>query len=234
LSQTLFIIPARGGSKGVPRKNVKPLGGKPLIQYTIEVARKLTEDKNICVSTDDEEIKLLVEGLGLHVPFIRPAELATDSAGTHGVLLHALEFYQLNGYKYERLVLLQPTSPFRESWQVKQALDSWEEGLEMIVSVKKTKSNPYYLLFEENADGYLTKSKEGNFVTRQECPIVYELNGAIYIIDVGSLLTSPISAFTRIKKFLMDETYSLDIDTPMDWIFAEFLLSQKPTWNRTC
>ena len=94
INDTLFIIPARGGSKGLPRKNILPINGKPMICYTIDAARGVTSDENICVSTDDLEIKQVVEGYGLKVPFIRPAELATDTAGSREVLLHAIDFYQ--------------------------------------------------------------------------------------------------------------------------------------------
>lgn len=227
MGNTLFIIPARGGSKGIPRKNIRLLAGKPLIHYTIEVARQLADDENICVSTDDDEIKMVVEDTGLHVPFLRPAKLATDEAGSYEVLLQALDFYAARGKNYDRLVLLQPTSPFRKSWQVQQAMEAWEEGLEMVVSVKETKANPYYVLFEENAEGYLEKFRKGNFIGRRDCPHIYEYNGAIYIINVKNLKNYPISSFTRIKKYVMDEASSLDIDTILDWKFAEFLLAEK-------
>lgn len=222
----LYVIPARGGSKGVPGKNTKLLGGKHLIYYTIEVARALTEDENICVSTDDEKIKILVEKTGLKTPFLRPAELSTDGAGMHEVLLHALENYRLKEKEYDALILLQPTSPFRKSWQVQKAIELWKPGIDMVVSVKETKANPYYALFEENADGFLEKSKKGNFKTRQECPNVYELNGAIYVIDVAILKKQPMSSFTKIKKYVMDDETSIDIDTPLDWKIAEHLVQE--------
>lgn len=225
--KTLFIIPARGGSKGVPGKNIKPLNGKPLIHYSIDVARSLANDEDICVSTDDTKIKEVVEQTGLKVPFLRPVELATDQAGTYEVLLHALNFYAEKGKQYDLLVILQPTSPFRTTDQVRQAINTWEPGLEMVVSVKITGANPYYVLFEENELGFLVKSKEGAFKTRQECPVVYEYNGAIYVIDVASLKKRHVSKFERIKKFIMDEEASIDIDTPLDWKFAEFIMNNK-------
>ena len=110
----LYVIPARGGSKGVPGKNIKLLGGKPLIYYSIEVARALANDEDICVSTDNIEIKELVEQTGLQVPFLRPPELALDDSGTYEVLLHAVNYYATQGKQYNLLVLLQPTSPFRK------------------------------------------------------------------------------------------------------------------------
>ena len=91
---------------------------------------------------------------------------------------------------------------------------------------KKTKANPYYVLFEENSQGYLVKSKTAAFKTRQECPVIYEVNGAVYVIDTNCLLNRPITSFERIKKYVMDEFSSLDIDTMLDWKFAEFLFAE--------
>lgn len=222
----LVVIPARGGSKGIPRKNIKLLGGKPLLQYTIEAARAVFEDAAIYVSTDDEEIKSVVESLGVKVPFLRPAALATDTAGTYEVLLHAVLFYENIGYKPDTLILLQPTSPFRTGEHLKEAISLYDSSCEMLVSVKETKSNPYYVLREENEEGWLVKSKEGNFVTRQECPKVYELNGAIYIIDIKILKERPLHEFRRIRKYEMDDISSCDIDNQFDWILAEAIIKE--------
>lgn len=222
----MFVIPARGGSKEIPKKNIKLLGGKPLIYYSIEIARFLAKDENIFVSTDDKQIKNVVEQTGLPVPILRPRELSTDKSGIYEVLVHALDYYIKKGRQHKLVVLLQPTSPFRKVEHIKNAIDTWEPGIEMVVGVKITKANPYYLLFEENDKGYLVKSKDGVFQTRQECPPVYELNGAVYVIDVNCLLHRPIKAFNKIKKYVMDEFSSLDVDTMLDWKFAEFLLSE--------
>jgi len=221
----LIVIPARGGSKGVPGKNIKPLGGKPLIQYTIEAAQALFDPNLICVSTDDSKIKSTVEDLGQPVPFLRPEYLATDTAGTYEVLLHALDFYaDEKNYEADTLILLQPTSPFRTAQHLEEALSLYTEGLDLLVSVKETKANPYYLLFEEDAEGFLVKSKEANFTRRQDCPKVWELNGAIYIINVDALRKKPLHLLENRKKFLMDEVSSHDIDTMLDWIIALQLL----------
>jgi len=223
----LVVIPARGGSKGVPRKNIKLLHGKPLIQYTIEAARGVFSDSQICVSTDDEEIKTVVERFGLDVPFLRPSHLASDIAGTYEVLLHAIEFYENKGYRPDTLILLQPTSPFRTSQHIKEALAQYDSTCEMVVSVKETKSNPYYILREESEEGWLVKSKEGNFTRRQDCPKVYELNGAVYIIEVETLKLKPLHEFKRIRKYEMDEVSSHDIDSMMDWEIAEKIYNSK-------
>jgi CMP-N,N'-diacetyllegionaminic acid synthase len=223
----LVVIPARGGSKGLPRKNIKLLNGKPLIEYTIEAARGVFSNEQICVSTDDAEIKNLVENMGLLVPFLRPEYLAFDTVGTYEVLLHAIEFYDSNGYNPDILILLQGTSPFRTAQHLQEAFALYDTTCEMVVSVKETKSNPYYILREENQDGWLVKSKEGNFIRRQDCPKVYELNGAIYIINVATLKAKPIQDFIKVKKYVMDETSSHDIDDPLDWIVAEELIKTR-------
>lgn len=221
--KVLVVIPARGGSKGVPGKNIKLLDGKPLIQYTIDAAKEVVAEEKICVSTDDLEIKAVVEALGTKVPFLRPAELATDRAGTYEVLLHAVKYYESQGYYPDVLILLQATSPFRTSKHIEEALELFDNDCEMVVSVKETKANPYYILREENSKGWLENSKKGNFTRRQDCPKVYELNGAIYIVSVKSLKQKNISEFTKVKKYIMDFISSHDIDDIMDWKMAELL-----------
>lgn len=222
----LVVIPARGGSKGIPGKNIKDLGGKPLISYTIEAVRDIFEPKDVLVSTDSEKIKEIVEQLGFEVPFLRPKSLATDKSGTYEVLLHALDFMEARGKYYDTLLLLQPTSPFRKSRHIKEAIEEYNHDCEMLVSVKETKANPYYLLREENEFGYLVKSKEGNFTRRQDCPKVWEINGSIYIINVKSLREKHYGQFTKVKKFEMDEFSSHDIDTELDWLVAESILKK--------
>ncbi|MFS4466254.1 cytidylyltransferase domain-containing protein [Maribacter sp. 2210JD10-5] len=222
----LIIIPARGGSKGIPGKNIKKLMGKPLIQYTIEVAKEVFEDNEICVSTDSLEISRLVENLGLQVPFLRPDELATDTASTYDVLLHALHYYETHKFIPDLIVLLQVTSPFRTKKNIIEALELYNESYDMIVSVKETKSNPYYVLFEEDENGWLSKSKNGDFTRRQDAPKVWEYNGAIYLINPKSLKKGNHLEFKKVKKYVMDEKSSLDLDLPLDWMLAEALLSK--------
>lgn len=224
--KTLVVIPARGGSKGVPRKNIKFLSGKPLIQYTIEAARGVFADNQIYVSTDDEEIKSVVERLGLSVPFLRPEHLATDTAGTNEVLLHAIDSYNKLGYQLETIVLLQVTSPFRTAKHLSEALMLFDRTCDMVASVRETKANPYYTLLEENVQGWLMKSKSSNFSRRQDCPPVYELSGAIYIINVKSLRERPLYEFKKVRKYLMDEASSHDIDSILDWKVAELLVNE--------
>ena len=222
----LVVIPARGGSIGIPHKNIKKLNGKELITYSIDVARQLTSDDNICVSTDDDNIIATVENYGLKVPFKRPIELATDSAGTNGVLLHALDFYENQGRTYDVIVLLQPTSPFRSIDSLSAAVDLYTPDVDMVVSVKEAVTNPYYNSFEENDKGLLVISKgEGLIERRQDAPKVWEFNGSIYVINTTRLKEVGLSRLNRIKKYVMDDFHSIDLDTMMDWYMAEYIIS---------
>lgn len=224
----LVIIPARGGSKGIPHKNIKELGGKPLICYTIDIARKFTSDDNICVSTDDNTIIKLVENYGLKIPFIRPEYLASDNAGTNGVLLHALNFYEQRGILFDIVVLLQPTSPFRRVEDIIEAIKLYDEGIDMVTSVIPAKCNPYYDGFEDNEEGLLAISKgDGTIERRQDAPSVWQQNGAIYIINPKQLKVKGLTGMTRIRKYVMDEFHSMDLDNMLDWKIAEIMLKDK-------
>lgn len=223
----LVLIPARGGSKGIPGKNIKTLNGRPLIYYTLDAAGAVASPENICVSTDSDEIIRVVREYGLDVPFKRPDHLATDTAGSYEVILHAIDFYEQSGKHYDRVVLLQPTSPFRTGTHIWEAISLYQTGLDMVVSVKIAHANPYFTLFEENNEGFLDQSKTGTFARRQDCPTVYEYNGAIYVMNVQSLKNGSPGNFSKIRKYLMAEEDSLDIDTNNDWIVAEAILSGK-------
>ena len=221
----LYIIPARGGSKGVPDKNIKLLSGKPLIYYSIVEALKVASKEDVCVSTDSEKIKAVVEEIGLEVPFLRPDEIASDTATTESVLIHALNYYKSKGIEYEFVVLLQPTSPLRKAIHIKEAIELMEEDVNLVVSVKETDANPYYVLFQENETGILEKSKKGVFTRRQDCPIVYELNGAVYVIRTSKLLELGYQKL-QMKKYLMPKRASIDIDDLIDFKIAEVLMKE--------
>jgi len=223
----LCVIPARGGSKGIPYKNIKELNGKPLIAYSIDIARHFFEDDDICVTTDDQQIINTVENQGLRVPFIRPSYIATDEASSQDVLNHAIAFYEQKGQYYDVILLLQPTSPFRLKRHIEEAIGLYRDDCDMVVSVKEASANPYYNLFEENKFGYLQISKgKGDYTRRQDAPVVWEYNGSIYVINVNSLKKSAISTFSRVIKYPMEAMYSIDIDLPLDWMIAEELIKQ--------
>lgn len=197
-SNILYIIPARGGSKGIPHKNIKPLAGKPLICYSIDVARELTTDNNICVSTDDNEIIKVVENYGLKVPFVRPATLATDTATTNDVILHAIDFYEKQGKSYDIIILLQPTSPLRKAKHITEALSLYNEMIDMVVSVKK--SHAASVICEENNEGFLELSFNKKGERRQDINQYYEYNGAIYIFSAKKIKKHSLSGLKKKKN----------------------------------
>lgn len=224
----LVVIPARGGSKGIPHKNIKLLNGKPLICYSIDVARQFTTDENICVTTDDDEIIKVVEDYGLKIPFKRPDELATDHCGSNEVIQHAYQFYADKGVHYDAIVLLQPTSPFRKADFLKEAVALYEDTIDMVTSVKLSSCNPYYDGFEDDAEGLLRISKgDGTIERRQDAPSVWQQNGSIYVINPKSLMEKGMAHFSRIRKYAMSELYSVDIDNPFDWKIAELVINEK-------
>lgn len=219
----LVIIPARAGSKRLPNKNLKLLDGKPLIMHSVEIARKIFDDNEICVSTDSSEIRTIVEKSGLEVPFLRPKNLAQDDSTTEDALLHALSYYEEIGYNPDIVVLLQPTSPFRKTKHIKDIIKQFNKKIDMVVCVKEAKSNPYFNLYEENKDGLLKKSKKGNFTRFQDCPKVWEINGSIYVINTISLKKKGYKNFDKIGKYQINEPiYSIDIDTDDDWELAKY------------
>lgn len=225
----LCVIPARGGSKGIPDKNIKLLCGMPLIHYTIHAAREVFDDADIIVSTDSEDIKSVAESTGLYVPFLRPAELATDESGSHEVLIHCLQKVCDMNRAYKSVVLLQPTSPFRTANHIKQAMQLYDENddnCEMLVSVTKAKSNPFFNQYIEKDEGFLKPLMSNRSARRQDCPAVFSYNGAIYIIKAQSLIEKHLHALDFVRKYLMDDLSSLDIDTPFDWMVAESLVEK--------
>lgn len=228
---TLFLIPARGGSKGIPGKNIKHLHSKPLILYTIETARELAQDEDICVSTDSDEIISVVRGTGLDVPFVRPAILSSDTANSRDVINHSLSFFMERGKHYEKVVLLQPTSPFRIASDIKEMISLLRDPLDMVVSVRQVHDNPYYNLFAEDSHGFLKAAEQTSYARRQDMPKFYAYNGSVYAIRTSSIFEKNIPEFDKVVKYEMDDIHSVDIDTPFDWMIAE-MIAEKKLWNQ--
>lgn len=222
MDNILVVIPARGGSKGLPGKNIRVLCGKPLICYSIDIARSITDDANICVSTDDPKIIETVEAYGCKVPFVRPAEYATDTATTNDVLIHALSYYERLGRKYDKILLLQPTSPLRTVAQVNEAISLYKADMDMVVSV--TPSHAPSVLCEENGDGYVNLVYNKKGLGRQALSDFYEFNGAIYVINVKALKEKGLGNFTKRVKYVMPKESSIDIDDIYDFMLVESIL----------
>ena len=227
--KALYLIPARGGSKGVPGKNIRLLGGKPLIVHTIEHALQAAPSADVVVSTDSEEIREISLASGASVPFIRPEYLATDTAGSREVMLHAVDYFSREGKEYDTIVLLQPTSPLRNPADIQKATDLYEESdVDMVVSVSEARTNPYYNAFETDGEGYLKISKgDGKLTRRQDAPKVWEFNGAIYVIRVSSLREDNISRFKKIKALPTSKETAIDIDEELDFLICEEVLKKR-------
>ena len=231
----LYIIPARGGSKGIPHKNIKPLGGRPLIAYAIKNARIAgADDTHIILSTDDPAIADTARTLGVPVPYMRPAALATDTAGSRELILDVMDWADTQCIEYDCVVLLQPTSPFRTSDDILEALKLYTPHTDMVVSVTECASNPYYNVFETTPDGYLHISKGDGLITRrQDAPKVWEYNGAVYVINPDSIRSLPMGAFSRRIPYVMPPERSVDLDTPADWLVAEAMLAANQSLQQT-
>ncbi|MCO6494385.1 MAG: acylneuraminate cytidylyltransferase family protein [Bacteroidetes bacterium] len=227
--KVLGIIPARGGSKGVPRKNIKLLGGKPLIAYTLDAVLKSNILHHV-VSTDDEEIAEISKNFGGNVPFIRPPEIATDTASSLDVAIHALNMMEhINNIKYDAIMLLQPTTPFRNENDINQSIiimdDSDADSVISVVDVGGT--HPARMKFVR--DGYLidpdfVEEREGQ--NRQELEPMYIRNGGIYLSKKNVLMSGSFKGKNS-KAYIMPEERSVNIDTFTDFEYAEWILSKK-------
>lgn len=222
----LCIIPARRDSKGIPGKNWKLLNHKPLISYSIEVALKCNQIDTLCVSTNSIDVVQVAQNFGLTIPFMRPEELSLDTTPSYDVLMHAIEFYEHQNEYFDAILLLQPTSPFREIHFLEDAITLFKQSdCDMVVSVNETTFNPYYNLYNET-NGFIHRSIKSNFTRRQDCPITYLVNGSIYVISVNSLKKQQLHEMEKVVKYVLPEEYSLDLDTLNDWKKAEeYLIS---------
>lgn len=230
MNNLLITICARGGSKGVKNKNIRELAGRPLISYTINQAKEWGKGKHIIVSTDSEDISRVAREFGAEVPFIRSAELATDTAGKVAVVRDALiSCEKIFGEVYDAVMDLDVTSPIRTIVDLENADKLFlEKRPKTLFSVVPARKNPYFNMVEENKDGKVHLCKKGNFARRQDAPKVYDMNASIYIYDRKFLLEevneSAISDNSII--YLMGDDSRIDIDSELDFKFIEFLIKE--------
>ncbi len=226
----LGIIPARGGSKGIPQKNLVSLAGKPLLSYTCEQALRAKSLTRVIVNTDNEEIARCAKGYRVEVPFLRPKHLSEDETPMLDVLLHALETLQSQeGYQPDIVVLLQPTSPLRQAEQIDEAVQKLvNSDADSVVSVVEVphQFNPVSLLRLES--GSLIPYLNGPQISRrQEKPILYARNGPAILAVRRKILVEQKSLYgNRTLPFVMPLEFSVDIDGPSDLAFAEWILRQ--------
>lgn len=226
----LGIIPARGGSKSVPRKNIALLHGKPMIVYTIETAQKSYRLTDFVVSSEDNEIIEIAKQWGAPVPFVRPAELATDEAPSLPVVQHAVrEMESIKGVKYDYVVLLQPTTPLRQAQDIDAAIEKLvATGADSVVSVCEVgayhPARMRQIVNDRLVELPIREPRE--MLRRQDLPPVYIRNGAVYAVkrDVVMLQNSMIGEISR--PYIMPEERSVNVDSKLDFLLAEILLSK--------
>ena len=226
----LGVIVARGGSKGLPHKNILPLAGKPLIAHTIDAALGAHLLHRVLVSTDDEQIAQIARQYGAEVPFMRPSELAQDDTLTYPVLVHAVQLLdEQQGYRPDYVMLLQPTSPLRTTHDIDNAIRLAEANdADGVVSLCEVKHHPY-LTKGVSDDGrvvdFLTLDKplEVAYSRRQDLPKAYAINGAVYLVRPQVLVDRQTFYTDRTYAYIMPVERSLDIDTSWDLRLAELI-----------
>ena len=221
----LGLIPARGGSKGLPGKNILPLLGKPLIAWTIEEAKKSKYIDRLILSSEDKEIITIAMRSGCEAPFIRPESLALDDTPGMEPVLHALRALP---DKYDYIVLLQPTSPMRKTEDIDSCIEQCiDKEMVSCVSVTEPDKSPFWMYsLDNNGKMQPIMSIDKNINKRQDLPIVYALNGAIYIAEVEWLLNNKTFITNETHAYIMPPERSVDIDTEIDLKLVEYLMQQ--------
>ena len=227
----LAVIPARGGSKGLPRKNVLPLSGKPLIGWTIEAVKESKNIDRIVVSTDDREIASACEKLGVRVPYFRPKKLAKDDTPAIDVVVHVLERLKTSeNYMPDYVALFQPTSPLRTSLDIDRAVELLfsNSRADSVISLVDVSESPYWMRTVAK-DGFIRHFMRHDYkdLRRQDLPPVYIVNGAIYISKTDVLLKNGSFSSNRTIGYLMPRSRSIDIDDMIDFRIAEMLLAER-------
>lgn len=227
--RVLGLIPARGGSKGVPRKNIKPLAGKPLLAYTAEAALAARHLTRVMLSTEDEEIAAVGRTCGLDVPFLRPAELAQDTTPSLPVVQHALRWLREQGETFDALCLLQPTNPLRRAADIDACLALFAaQQADTVFTVLRVPAehNPHWVYFKTD-DGslQLNTGEAAPIPRRQDLPIAYHREGSVYVTRTEIVLEQNSLYGARVLGFEIDPAHSVNIDTLADWQRAEEMLN---------
>ena len=226
----LITLCARGGSKGIPGKNIRLIGGQPLIAYSIKHAKEFSNlyETDIALSTDSHEIKKVAENWGIYTEYVRPNEFASDAAGKIETILHILEYEEMvRNKKYDFIFDLDISSPLRCLEDLKFAFLKILSNKEAfnIFSVNKANRNPYFNMVEQQTNGYFSLVKKGDFLTRQSAPIVYELNASFYIFR-RSFFDSKCKSTISDKSLIYEMPHiCFDLDHKVDFDFMEFLIS---------
>jgi len=226
--KTLAFIFARGGSKGVPGKNIKPLNGKPLIAYSIEVALACTDIETVIVSTDDDEIAEVSKAYGAEVPFMRPAELATDNSSEWLAWQHAINWVEQHWGVFDIFISLPATAPFRSVVDINNCISAIKNNpqADMVISVKEASRSPFFNMVRLNDAGFaqLACSSTDKITRRQDAPVLYDMTTVAYAARPQFIVQSNSIFDGRVKTVVIPVERSLDIDTPYDFALAEIIM----------
>jgi len=224
----IAFIFARGGSKGVPRKNIKLLDGKPLIAHSIEVAQKTQGIDRIVISTDDQEIAEVAKKWGAEVPFIRPAHLAQDTSPEWLSWQHAVDFISQKR-SFSTFLSLPATSPLRAPEDVHKCLHALDAQTDVVVTVKQAGCNPYFNMLMRDEEGFskLVIRPEKVITRRQDAPVVYDMTTVAYVTRPEFILKNASIFDGRVKSVIIPDERAVDIDTPVDFALAEVLIAQR-------
>jgi CMP-N,N'-diacetyllegionaminic acid synthase len=227
----LITICARGGSKGIPGKNVKTINGRPLIYYTIKVAKEFAKKFNadITISTDSDVIKSIAREYGLYNNYVRPELLSTDDAGKIVTILDVLNFEEINNKKkYKYIIDLDVTSPLRNVEDIENALGLLEKDDDAlnVFSVNYANRNPYFNMVEKKDNGYYNLVKEGTFLTRQSAPSVFELNASIYVYRRIFFSDKSIKVINEYSLIYLMPHICFDLDHNIDFDYMNYLLTE--------
>ena len=222
----ICFIAARGGSKGIPRKNNKPYAGKPLIAHTIEKCINSKIFSHVVVSTDDDEIYQISKKFGADVPFIRPKKLSTDKTGTSEVLLHGIKKLKKIGYDFDEIVLRDCTVPFIRNVDIISSLQKLrKQKSDAVFGVYRQHLNPYFNMMEKNSHGFLELSKKLKIrpIARQKAPIVYQLSG-LWVFNVKQFLKFETIMVPKILPHEIPPGSGFMIDNELEFKIAEFIM----------
>lgn len=229
--KVLGLVPGRGGSKGIPRKNIRPLAGRPLIAYTIEAARGAMRLERVVVSTDDDEIAAVARQHGAEVPFCRPGRYATDTASSMSVVLHALEWFRTHErYEPDAVALLSPTTPLRTANQIDACVELLQTtNLDTAVTVAPVHNHPYFIYTMEDGGRLLEiLPVESKPQRRQDVPPFYSPSQAVIVTRCAYFdradERTPVINIASAAGLVLEQESAWDIDTPLDWVIAEQLL----------
>jgi len=229
--KVLGLVIARGGSKGLPGKNLKYLGGMPLVAHAISAGVHSRYIDDVIISTEDKTIAETAETYGCEVPFIRPVELASDSAKSIDVVIHALSELKKSGREYDIFVLLQPTTPFRKSDDIDSCLEMMiEKNADSVVSVTVAEHHPMWmntLPDDLSMKDFIRPEAENK--NRQDLPVHYRINGGIYAVKPDMVLETGRLYSDRSYAYIMSSISSIDIDSELDFETAELILKKFPS-----